>query len=43
MTTPFIVRSPAFIIELPPGLCSETFIFDCNGEQLAVEVHLKLE
>lgn len=43
MSTPAIVRGPAFVIELPPGLFSETFVFDCQGEYLAVEVHLKLD
>ena len=42
MSTPSIVRGPAFAIELPPGLRSENFAFDCHGERLAVEVHLKL-
>lgn len=42
MSTPSIVRGPAFAIELPPGLRSENFTFDCHGERLAVEVHLKL-
>lgn len=43
MSTPSIVRGPAFVIELPSGLLSETFVFDCNSERLAVEVHLKLD
>ena len=43
MSTPAIVRGQGFAIELPPGLCSETFVFDCQGEFLAVEVHLKLD
>jgi CheY-specific phosphatase CheX len=43
MSTPSIVRGPAFVIELPPGLRSENFAFDCHGERLAVEVHLKLD
>lgn len=42
MSTPSIVRGPAFAIELPPGLRSEKFSFNCLGERLAVEVHLKL-
>jgi chemotaxis protein CheX len=42
MSTPAIVRGHGFAIELPPGLSSETFVFDCHGESLAVEVHLKL-
>lgn len=43
MSTPSIIRGQAFAIELPPGLSSETFIFDCHGEFLAVEIHLKLD
>ena len=43
MSTPSIIRGQAFDIELPPGLSSETFIFDCSGEFLAVEIHLKLD
>ena len=43
MSTPAIVRGMAFVIELPPGLRAETFAFDCHGECLSVEVHLKLD
>lgn len=43
MSTPSIVRGQAFAIELPPGLCSETFAFDCGSECLSVDVHLKLD
>ena len=42
MSTPSIVRGLGFTIELAPGARSETFVFDCHGERLAVEVHLKL-
>ena len=43
MSTPSIIRGQAFDIEMPPGLKSETFIFSCQGEHLAVEIHLKLD
>ena len=43
MSTPSIIRGPAFTIELPQGLRADTFSFDCDGEPLAVEVHLNLE
>lgn len=43
MSTPAIVRGESFAIELPPGLDSETFTFECHGLLLAVEVHIKLD
>jgi CheY-specific phosphatase CheX len=42
ISTPAVVRGGSFVIELPKGLDAETFFFDCQGEALAVEVHLKL-
>ncbi len=42
MSPPSIVRGQEFAIEMPPGLRSETFLFDCQGDLFAVEVYLKL-
>jgi chemotaxis protein CheX len=43
MSTPSIMRGPAFAIEVPPGATCELFCFDCQGETLGVEVQLKLD
>lgn len=43
MSTPSIVRGPAFAVELPPGTQCEKFVFESRGETLAVEIHLKRE
>lgn len=41
MSTPSIVRGPAFAVELPEESQCETFQFTSQGETLAVEIHLK--
>jgi len=43
MSTPAIVRGPAFAVELPAGTRVEQFSFQSAAECLAVEVHLKLD
>ncbi len=42
MSTPSIVRGPAFAVELPPDMQARTFVFASRGERLAIEIHLKL-
>lgn len=41
VSTPGIIRGTSFNVEAPPEVQQELMIFDCNGTQFAVEVHIK--
>jgi chemotaxis protein CheX len=42
MSTPAIIRGTSFAIEPMPDVDREWLIFDCNGEKIVVEIHIKL-
>lgn len=41
VSTPAIIRGTAFAIEPGPDVRRESLLFDCQGESVAVEIHLK--
>jgi chemotaxis protein CheX len=41
VSTPGIIRGTSFNVEAPPEVQQELMVFDCNGTQFAVEVHIK--
>ena len=41
MSTPAIIRGKAFHIEAPPDVQRNLLFFDCQGENIAVETHVK--
>lgn len=42
MSTPAIIRGTSFAIEAAPDVERECLVFDCSGEQVAIEIHVKL-
>jgi len=41
LSTPSVIRGTAYEIQGEPDARKEVLCFDCNGEQITVEVHLK--
>lgn len=41
MSTPAIIRGNSFQIEAMPDVQREVMLFDCQGERIGVEVHIK--
>lgn len=42
MSVPAIIRGTSFTIEAMPGVEREVLIFECAGESVVLEIHLKL-
>lgn len=42
VSTPAIIRGASFAVETPPGVQRALLAFDCSGERVAVEMHLKI-
>ncbi len=42
MTPPTLIRGPAFLFETLPEVEQATLVFDCAGDQVLVEIHLRL-
>jgi chemotaxis protein CheX len=42
VSTPAIIRGAAYVIEALPDVERECLVFECNGERVIVEVHIKL-
>ena len=42
VSTPAIIRGAAFEVEAMPDVARECLVFECRGERLIVEIHIKL-
>jgi CheY-specific phosphatase CheX len=42
VSTPAIIRGTSFAIEALPEVQRESLVFDCGGERVVVEIHIKI-
>jgi CheY-specific phosphatase CheX len=42
VSTPAIIRGTSFAVEAMPEVQRESLVFDCAGERVAVEIHIKI-